>query len=906
MIGREPEVAAVATFLGAAPPPGPRALVLAGVPGIGKTTILRDALLRASATDVRALVARPAAGEQELPFSALGDLLAALPEDAFATLPQPQQSALAAALGRGESGGAVDEHLVARGVLGLLERESAGGGLVLVVDDAQWLDRPSGAVLAFALRRIDPAPIRVLVATRAEAGAPAELPLGLAGWSDVRRVGIGPLSTTEVGALLRERLELRLPRPRVEAIREASGGNPLLALELARAGEGTRETLATTLPAALEARLAALDEDTREVLGFAAAALRPSPELLFRAGVERSRLEAALATSLLEAERERLWFSHPALGTAAYGLLEPGMRRQVHARLAAASSNAVERGHHVARSLLGRDDGAAQLLDDAADEAARLGDHAGAAAFLVKAAEATVEREGDAAHERELRAADELELAGDVRGAASLAQDLLPRLTEGVARARARRTFVWASIGDGLSYEAALDEFALAVADAEGDERVQAGLRLSMGEICCGLCRLDEAVQHTRAAIELAERSGDVATATTALAQLGFAESMLGLGVTDSARQALARWDGTLGASSPPQMELACALLHAAEFDEAARLFESVIALAQEQGVEAVEVVARAHLAETQLRAGRWAEALVNSRSAVEHARQAAIGQIVTGVSYALAMTQALLGQHDEARRVAGEALADAEATQDFWFRISHRAVLGLVALAEDDPEAAVDVLEPAWELMIEQRLGDLSIFPIAPLLAESLATVGRLADALAVAATLRASPVGGGAWCRAVASRSEALVASAQGDHAAARTLVAAALEAHDDLAEPFEHARTLALAGGIERRARSWGSARALLVDALDRFDELGAARWAERAAAQIARLPGRRPADGQALTTRELDVAALVAAGLTNKEVAARLFLSLSTVEANLSKVYAKLAVRSRSELAGRLRR
>ena len=764
VIGRESEVAAVEEFLGAASSFAPRALVLEGVSGIGKTTIVRDALLRASATGVRALVARPAAGEQELPFSALGDLIAPLPEEAVASLPQAQQSALATAIGQGKSGGPVDEHLIARGVLELLRRESAGGDLVLVVDDAQWLDRPSVSILAFALRRLDSAPIRVLAAMRTEEGATAELPLGLAGWSDVQRIGIGPLSTTEVGALLRERLELQVPRPRVEAVRKASGGNPLLALELARLGEENQERLATRLSAALDARLAALDEDTRTVLGFAAAALRPTPELLFRAGVERRRLDAALATSLLEAEGERLWFAHPALGTAAYGLLEPGTRRRVHARLAAASIDAVERGHHIARSLLGRDDGAAQLLDEAADEAARLSDHAGAAAFLLKAAESTVEREGQAAHERELRAADELELAGDVRGAAALAQQLLTRLPPGVARARARQTLVWASIGDGLSYGDALDELAVAIEDAAGNERIQAGLRLAMGEICCGLCRLDEAVEHTRAAIELAERAGDAAMATTALAQLGFAESMLGLGVTESSRQALARWDGTIGATSPPQMELACALLHATEFDEAEQLFETVISLAHERGVESLEVVGRAHLAETQLRAGRWADALANSRHAVEHARQAAVAQIVTGVSYALAMTLALLGQHDDARKLASEALVDAEATHDFWFRISHRAVLGLVALTEDDPRAAVDFLEPAWKLMLERGLGDVSIFPVAPQLAEALAAVGRLDEALAVAAALRASPVGRDPWCRAVASRSEALVAAAQG----------------------------------------------------------------------------------------------------------------------------------------------
>src|SRR5581483_9630520 len=125
---------------------------------------------------------------------------------------------------------------------------------------------------------------------------------------------------------------------------------------------------------------------------------------------------------------------------------EPGIRREIHSRLAAASLDAVERGHHVARSLLGPDDGAAQMLDEAAEEAARLGEHAGAAAFLLQAASSTVQGEGQAALERELRAAQELELAGDVRGSAALAHRLVTRLPHGVVRARARQTFVWASI----------------------------------------------------------------------------------------------------------------------------------------------------------------------------------------------------------------------------------------------------------------------------------------------------------------------------------------------------------------------------------------------------------------------------------------------------------------------------
>lgn len=121
----------------------------------------------------------------------------------------------------------------------------------------------------------------------------------------------------------------------------------------------------------------------------------------------------------------------------------------------------------------------------------------------------------------------------------------------------------------------------------------------------------------------------------------------------------------------------------------------------------------------------------------------------------------------------------------------------------------------------------------------------------------------------------------------------------------EPFEHARTLHILGRVERRARRWGSARAALVDALERFDQLGAALWAERVAADLASLPGRRPMREGGLTAREREIAELVASGLSNKEVAARLFVSLRTVEANLSKVYAKLNVRTRTELANVIR-
>ena len=328
--------------------------------------------------------------------------------------------------------------------------------------------------------------------------------------------------------------------------------------------------------------------------------------------------------------------------------------------------------------------------------------------------------------------------------------------------------------------------------------------------------------------------------------------------------------------------------------------------MGQELGLESVEVVARAHLAEVQLREGAWAEALTNARVAVEHARQATEPQIVAGASYSLAMIEALLGRHESARTIATGSLEIAQRNDDFWFIVSHQAVLGLIAFTDDDLQGAIDILEPALKLMLQRGLGDLSLFPVPHVLGEALVAARRHDEAAVIAARLHAAPDGAQPWCRGMAHRLDALLASSRGDHAQARVAIAAALEVQQEFPEPFEHARSLHIQGRLERSARSWGAARVAFTSALEQFDELGAARWAEKAAADLGRLPGRRPANPGELTAREREVAELVAAGLANKEIASRLFVAVSTVEATLSKAYVKLGVRSRTELSNRLSR
>jgi DNA-binding CsgD family transcriptional regulator len=898
VVGREAEFAVVERFL-RDDVEHPAALVLEGEAGIGKTTILHGALEHAPGA-LRVLGIRLSPGEGELPYAALGDLLAEAQDEGLADLAPPQRDAIRVALGR--MSGTLNEHALARGVLELLRSWTAAQPLLLIVDDVQWLDRPTASALAFALRRVAPARLRVLVAVRSANGTSIEeLPLGLGAWEDVRRLGVPGLSVTALGGLLRDRVGVQLPRPQVEALHAASGGNPLFALELARRGDGVGER--ATLSGVLAARLRALDPQAHAAVSVAAVALRPTSSLLLAAGVDRVELKAAIDAGVLEPAGERLVFSHPLLASVAYELLLPDDRREVHARLVAVSSDPVERGHHIARSTVGIDRTAAGLVAAGAEEAAGRGDHAGAAVLYLRAVD--LASDDAVACEWELHAGEALLMAGDVERAASLLRALIARLPAGALRARARYLLVVGLGGSGMSYEEALAELDAALEDAGGDPAVEATLHVEMSGLACGLCSLDVAVEHAQAAAELAEAAGDSRLAVAALASLGFAESMLGHGVPDSARTAFAQWDGEIGPGNSPRIDLACCCMHATRFDEAADLFEQELVAAGELGVEPVEVVARGHLAEVQLRAGRWADAHANAWLALEHARQAADPQIVGAVSCITGMAEALLGAHEEARSLAAVGLSMAEEASDFWWTIGGRAVLGLVAFTEDDPVAAVEALEPAWALMLERRLGDLSIFPVAHVLGEALSAVGRTDDAGRIVDELRRCPVGDRPWCRAMAARVAAVCAAEAGDVRAARRELEAALAAHSDLPEPFEHARTVHLAGRVERSARNWGAARALYGDALERFDALGAARWAEKVAADLARLPGRRPADDDSLTAREREVAELVAAGLANKEVAARIFVSVRTVEATLSRVYGKLGVRSRTELAARLR-
>ena len=270
---------------------------------------------------------------------------------------------------------------------------------------------------------------------------------------------------------------------------------------------------------------------------------------------------------------------------------------------------------------------------------------------------------------------------------------------------------------------------------------------------------------------------------------------------------------------------------------------------------------------------------------------------------YFPALVDALLGRTDAAQEQALAGFASAERIGDVIFALKHRGILGFVELSLGDPEAAHRWLAPAVKILLENHVRELSPFQIVENELEALAALGLVDEADALVTRLEDPGLPQGSlWSRLVVVRGRGLVHAARGELDEARTILDRAIALHEHVANPFEQARTLLLRGTLERRAKQKRSSRAFLDQALTIFERLPAPLWAEKTGAELRRLSIR--SSPATLTATETRIAELAASGLTNREIAAAAFISQKTVEANLSKIYRKLSIRSRVELARRI--
>ena len=897
IVGREAELGSLYAFIGEA---GGRlaALVLEGEAGIGKSTLWLAGLEHARTRGLRVLSSRPAEAERSLAHVGLGDLFADVLDDVLPALTAPRRRALEIALLREEApGDPVDDRALAVTVHDVLQILSEREPILIAVDDVQWLDPSSSSALAFALRRLYENQVLVLLARRLVDGAqPSGLEQALSG-ECIQRLTVGPLSVGALHRFLRDRLDRPFARQTLLRIHERSGGNPFLALELARllnADSDALQPLAVpeTLEELVRARITGLPASTRKALGLAAALGTTSASFLERAGVASDALDAAAVAHVIERENGTIRFTHPLLSSVLYQDL--GEERQsVHGRIATIVDDPLLRARHLALSRDAPDAGVAGLLDGAARLAADRGASAAAAELAEQAVRLTPPDEHGERHRRALAAARAHQAAGEWTRARAIATDLLAEVEIGSVRAEALILLAELESRD------------------RGPELLEAALREAASNpalqsiVHCRLAwaRREEGSVHARAALELAEQLDDDVLRARARA----VQVILGwfAGDAEASDDLPARAREFPSAVGGDQLVREATLAVVNTFAPSSKRGEARALLEREhqewrERDEPRSARALWGLAWVEFWAGRWA--LAAAHAAHAHDISIQYGLEVPQDHLPIAVIAVHRGQLELAREHSERALKLAGG-QFPLHPPQHAAVLGLVALWSGDSAAAAEWLGAADQRAAAAGWGEPSVRWWTPDYSELLLELDQMADAVRLLDVWeRDAARVGRDWVLSHVTRCRGLVAAAEGNVEQAAYLLQQAVAQHDDVGDPFGQARAQLALGIVRRRARQKRGAREAIEAALAGFEQLGAATWVAKARAELGSIGGRTREEG--LTAAEHRVAALVAEGRTNREVAAALFLGERTVAGHLTRIYAKLGVRSRTELARRL--
>jgi DNA-binding CsgD family transcriptional regulator len=879
-------------------------LIVSGEPGIGKTALLRYAQEQASG--MRVLRARGVEAETELAFAGLHELLGPV-VDLLTEIPDSQAMAVRGALGLGPP---VDARLlIAGGTLSLLAVAADQGPLLLLVDDAHWLDAESAAALVFAARRLEHDPVLLLFAARDGDPRRFEAP-------GVDELALAGLARDEAVALLSSE---QLPGGVIAELHRATGGNPLALIELPRTLDEAqrlgKDPLPEPLPvtAALQRafvwRSLVLSTNTRTALVVAAA--EPSPELrvIGRAcgalDVPLSALEDAEAEGLVTLTEQAVVFRHPLVRAALYHAADGSERRRAHRALAEAAEtdgDLVRRAWHLAAAALEPDEDVAAALEAAGDDSIRRSGYLTASLAFERAAALTPDAESRA--RRLFRAAE-------AQGLVAYSDRALVLLEQALMSATSRelRFDIQVYRGACVAFTDPLAGAHLMLEDVallEGDEPANAALLAAL----VAMIRLR--MRSSPGALEAAVRAAEIASgagnadpfvpfvAGASLLEVGRLREALPLldeAVPLMCAQVDLAFGGLrgirhMGAVVMETNLLLQVLLAAGDVDRASRCVETGLSWAASHGAAPFWWLTFA--ARLDYLYGRWTTASARLAEAMHVGR-------VSRYSFlwwqaCMCSVQLAAAQGAEAELDAAEAQA-AEATAA-WGPMTSLAWIGggrgLLALGRGRADEAAAAYER--ELPLDSPL---KLYPEFADAIEAFMRAGRtpygreLLDEFSLQASMAGWP-----WARARAAHLEALAAPT--DEAFDK-----ALALHERVGQPFPRARTRLAYGDWLRHSNRRDDSRAQLHAALESFEQLGAEPWAEQARAELRatgeRVRRRAQPTLAELTPQELQVALLVTRGATNKEAAAQLFLSPKTIERHLGSIYAKLGVRSRTELA-----
>ncbi|MFB8280598.1 helix-turn-helix transcriptional regulator [Nocardia colli] len=885
--GRQAEQEHIDRLLTAARDGRSSALVLRGEPGIGKTALLDYA----AAQGIPAVRSAGIESEAELPFAGL-HLLVRPGIALLDTLPDRQRDALRGAFGLAQPDPG-DRLLIGLAVLSLLAEEATDGPLLCLIDDAHWLDRATAEALLFAARRLDAEGVVMIFATR-----PGVDVFPAPGLPELIVTGLPPEAAA---ALVDSRDPDLSPVLRYRLLSEA-GGNPLALRELPAVlaaespGAGANPLpLTQRLQVAFHGQASRLPAPTRLLLLIAAAASNADLATVLRAGAaldaRLSDLAPAEDAGLVHSDGRTLSFRHPLLRSAIYQGAPLTQRLAVHRALAEAltsDEDADLRAWHLASAATGPDESTAAALEETADRARERSGYHGAVAAYERAAGLST-----AATDRVRR----LVLAAETAGETGL-PDLARQLAE---RAAAQTT----------------DQLVLARLDlVRGVAEFGAGKPLSAHRLLLGAAAAVRASEPPRAARILAQAlhtawylgAPELAEVVDSLTTLALPDSEP---LAPIARYMVAAANGRFtvdlraaataarnaGADSPRDLVQLCGMgLVVGQDDQVAELAGELVAECREQGRIALLPTLLFFRAEAEAFLGRPGEGRIAATEGLRIATDLGHGQWISQLSAYLAYLAALEGRAEDCRELVDRALAEefggGAAAGAPWTHLALGSLeLGLGKVDSAFARLALLTVEPARHHVAGRRA--------LPELIEAAVRLGdpaRAGDALD--RLTEWAEVAQQEWVSALAFRGRALIDDANADQH-----YRAALRLGG---RPFEQARTQLLYGEWLRRTRRKADARTQLQPALETFERLDANPWAQRTRTELAALgvgTAARPAQGvlAALTPQELQIVRLAAQGMSNRDIAAQLFLSPRTVGHHLYKAYPKLGVLSRGELA-----
>jgi DNA-binding CsgD family transcriptional regulator len=880
-------------------------LVIRGEAGVGKHAMLQDAAEQA--TGFRLLRCTGVEADVALPFAALQQLLEPV-LDRLDRVPAPQAQALRGAFGLVETQGDTNRFLVELAVLSLLGVVAAEQPLLCLVGQARWLDPASADTLVFVARRLQIEPIVLLFAAR-EGEARTFQALGLP------ELYLGGLDAEAAGDLLAALVGPLAPQVRERLLAEA-GGNPLTLLELpsslsseqlaGRAPLPARLPLSARLQQVFLERVRGLPEGTQRLLVVAAAEDSGELATILAAGsvlgVDKEALGPAEQAGLVQVTESRLGFRHPLVRSAIYQDATVFGRRAAHRALVEVlkgGQQADRRAWHLAAATLEPDEDVARALEASADRTRRRGGPAAAAAALERAAALTPDTMLRA--RRLVAAAEDLWEAGHPSQATALLDQVDPAVADAAVRARIAQVRGQIELAAGTPTLACtlLAEGARPILDSDPLRATELLVLAAQAALATG--DLDTLVNliHPLIAGLNARRPGQedvrVQRVADSLVAAGLVEVPLAVAGQGGLGEAATSWPPPSFAWGWPMLVL---VEPAADFVTADQVTARAVAARRAAGTVSALTIALANLMLVEASLGRFESATSHATEGLRLATET--GQDATACYFVaiLAWLAAQQGHTEDCRRLAEQALAVAVPRRLVAVAAFAVCILAMLELAEGRPAAALERLRAVATPGQPTAYAPMALLTTRDLV-EAAAQTGALEGMEPLVARFeRWAQADQRAWTLVVAHHCRALIT--QGPAAEQHYQAALAVKGM----APLEVARSELAYGRWLRRARRRVDARVHLRAALEAYERLGAAPWADRAGEEL-RASGetartRDPSSRQRLTPQELQVAHLAAQGLSNQQIAERLFLSAHTVGYHLHKVYAKLGITARAEL------